>query len=281
MTDNPQGSDIFNQFFELQPEEAKAPDPDLEAEEEVEAEEESEPTEPEAETETETEAEEEESEKKYSIKAAGEMHDLTIDELIEYAQKGIGFNRNSEAKAKEHRQAMAEVEEIRKQASEEYAKAASYLDILGESKAGKEHLAYLQEYDLPEYKRITALQDEVKAQADSIKQNQINDAIGLLEERFPSEWAKTDTRAKLLGEAGAFFESLGLSKEAAAKILDGVTYVAAVKAYRYDKLMQEAEKTKAAPVPKKTVKTPVPAKAKGPTSISEIDPMAEWFPNLK
>lgn len=277
MTDNPQGSDIFNQFFEQQPEETPAPEPEKveEVEEEIEA------TETEdAQPEEAAPEEVEEAEKKYSIKAAGEMHDLTIDELIEYAQKGIGFNRNSEAKAKEHRQAMAEVEEIRKQASEEYAKAASYLDILGESKAGKEHLEYLQEYDLPEYKRIKALQDEVKAQADNLKQQQINDAIGLLEERFPSEWAKTDTRAKLLGEAGAFFESLGISKDAAAKILDGVTYVAAVKAYRYDKLMQEAEKTKAAPVPKKTVKTQVPAKAKGPTSISDIDPMAEWFPNL-
>ena len=151
------------------------------------------------------EAEEVEQEpKKYSIKAAGEMHELTEDQLIEYAQKGIGFNKNSEARAKEHKAEMALLAEERNALKGELEQAKAYLDVLGESEAGKKHLEYLLEYDVAEYKRITGMQADVKnkvAQAKAqAEQAQVDAALDLLETTFPAEWAKTDTREKLLSE---------------------------------------------------------------------------------
>ena len=286
MTDNLQGSDVFSEFFNLNPEEPAKPAEPKEETTETETEE-AEVEEVETEEEAEEAAEETESEpKKYTIKAGGEMHELTEEQLIEHAQKGIGFYKNSEAQAREHKAALALLDEDRSALKVELDKAQTYLDILGESEAGKKHLDYLLEYDVAEYKRITGLQADIKANVQQAKeqadQAQVNSALDLLETSFPAEWAKPDTRKQLLDDGAAFLASIGLEPQQIAQIRDGATFVAAIKAKRYDELVKKAKETKANPPPKKQIKKvaqkAAPAAAK---SISDIDAVDEFFPFLK
>lgn len=288
MTDNLYtGSGVFDSIFnDAQPENAANPAEgaeQAEEEQEVVAAEESKDETDEGESKSEEQAEEQSNEPTvYKIKAAGEEHELGIDQLIEYAQKGIGFNRNSERQAREHKAEMALLAEERKAVAAEFEKAAQYLEILGETKAGKEHLEYLMDYDLPEYKRVKAMQDEVKAQAEKARTDrqaeEIKTAIAMIEDKFPSEWIKTDSRQKLLEDGAKFFESLGMTAQEIAGITSGPAYIAAIKAKRYDDLMKKVEKTKAAP-PKKL--TPKVVAQKQPAKPQEFDVVAEFFPFLK
>jgi len=218
----------------------------------------------------------------YKIKAAGEEHELGIDQLIEYAQKGIGFNRNSEKAAREHKAEMALLAEERKAVASDFERAAQYLEILGETQARKEHLEYLMDYVLPEYKRIKAMQDEVKTQAQKAladrQAGEIKTAISMIEDKFPSEWVKTETRQKLLEDGAKFFESIGMTPQEIASVTSGPAYIAAIKAKRYDDLMRKVEKTKAAPPKKLTPKVAHKPTSKAP---AEFDAVAEFFPFLK
>ena len=279
------GSGVFDSIFnEVQPEDAANPQGAEQADEEQEviAEEVSQDETDEGESEGEEQAEEQGNEPAvYKIKAAGEEHELGIDQLIEYAQKGIGFNRNSEKQAREHKAEMALLAEERKAVAGEFERAAQYLEILGETQAGKEHLEYLMDYDLPEYKRIKAMQDEVKAQAEKARTDrqaeEIKIAISLIEEKFPSEWVKTDSRQKLLEDGAKFFESLGMTAQEIASVTSGPAYIAAIKAKRYDDLMKKVEQNKAAPPKKLTPKVT----HKQPAKPQEYDAVTEFFPFLK
>ena len=287
MTDNLYtGSGVFDSIFneEVQPEQAANPQGAEQADEDKQiiAEEVSQDETDEGESEGEAQADEQGNEPAvYKIKAAGEEHELGIDQLIEYAQKGIGFNRNSEKQAREHKAEMALLAEERKAVAGEFERAAQYLEILGETQSGKEHLEYLMDYDLPEYKRIKAMQDEVKTQAEQARTDrqaeEIKTAISLIEEKFPGEWVKTDSRQKLLEDGAKFFESLGMTAQEIASVTSGPAYIAAIKAKRYDDLMKKVEKNKAAPPKKLTPKVA----HKQPAKPQEFDTVAEFFPFLK
>lgn len=278
MTDNPQGSDIFNEIFNPQEpaaesaEEVEESNPqEIEGDEETEAEEiEQEEAEPEAEPTT------------FKLKAGGEEHELTLEQLQEYAQKGIGFYKNSEKLAKEHKAKMAELEAAQEAVAARLEEAQQFFDVFGKSKAGKEHLDYLLEYDLDSFKKLKAMQETVAAKVAEVQaesqQNKLNQALGMLQETFPAEWAKSDTRKKLLDDGAQFFESIGLTAEEIARVTDGAAFVAAIKAKRYDELMKDAAKLKEkpAPVKKKIAKAAAPTKAEAPK-----DAVAEWFPFLK
>jgi hypothetical protein len=282
MADNLLDSDIIAAALNPQAPEAEP----IEEVEEVEEAEETENANPEEGAE-EVEAEAEPQEPKtWAVKAAGQMHDLTEEQLIEYAQKGIGFYANSEKQAKEHKTAMAKVAELEAETLTKLKTAQEYFEIIGESKAGREYLEFLLENDAPAYKRLKGLHDELRQKvADSQKernQSEVNRAIGLLESVFPADWSKTETRQTLLNEGAEFFRSIGLDNEEIAKITDGAAFVAAIKAKRYDDIMKKAEKLKKeppAPVKKKVAtKAPVKAPANGPRNNADI--AGEIFPFL-
>lgn len=293
MIDNPTGSNIFDSIFnehlevdagkvETPPEQTEeAPQDEPEATE-VEQTEEAEGEEQTEEPEAEAEAEEP---KKFSIKAAGETHELTEAELIEYAQKGIGFNRNSELKAKEHKAAMAEAESLKQNLLGELEKAKEYLDVFAGSEEGKKHLDYLLNYDADEYKRITRLQETVKSRYQELKADsdaaQVQNALDLLERTYPAEWATQAKRQSLLGEGIEFFKSVGLDDSQIAEIKDGHSFVAAIKAKRFDDLMKKAQQNKVAATPKKSVQKVAQATKEKRATIADINPVDEFFPFLK
>lgn len=224
--------------------------------------------------------------KKWAVKAAGQMHDLTEEQLIEYAQKGIGFYANSEKQAKEHKTAMAKVAEMEAETLTKMQTAQEYFEIIGETKAGKEHLEFLLENDLPAYKRLKGLHDELRnkvAEAQKEReQSAVNLALGLIESVFPADWSKTETRQALLNEGVEFFKSIGMTEHEIAKVTDGAAFVAAIKAKRYDELMKKADtlkKNPPAPVKKKVaIKAPTKAPSNGPRTNADI--AGDIFPFL-
>ncbi len=216
---------------------------------------------------------------KYAIKAYGETVELDIDELKDYAQKGLNFDKQQKKLLDEHNSRLAEVDTERKKIEAEAERLGELLEVFGQSEKAKEHLEFLMENDLPEYKRQKALLDEIAEKSASIKtarrESEIAEGIEILSTAYPQEWADTKKRKELLGEAAEIFQEVGIPVESTT---DGKVFLLAIqakrdreKAKKYDALVEKAKAAKTAP-PKKLPNTSG-IKAKAPAS-DEFDVVA-------
>lgn len=219
---------------------------------------------------------------KYEIKAYGKTVELDIDGLKDYAQKGVSFDEQQKKLLSEHNTRLAEVATERKKIEAEAERLGELLEVFGQSEKAREHLEFLMENDLPEYKRQKALLDEIAEKSASIKtakrDAEISEGVELLSTTFPQEWADAKKRAELLGEAAAMFDDVGLPRDTTT---DGKVYLLAIKAHRamkkaaeYDKLVEKAKAAKTAP-PKKLPNTSG-IKAKAPAA-DDFDVVSEGW----
>lgn len=217
--------------------------------------------------EEETEAEEQKADDKptkHKIRAAGEDLELDYEELVRFAQKGIGADKKwleLDQKAK----ADAALIQVERQKLEAQAEQISeWLTALGETEAGQAHLEHLREFDYPEFKRFESMRNEAKklaAQAQEAKQREIierrnaeaDEAVVQISKAFPEQWATEESRQKLLRSGAEFLMAAGMSTEALKEVTSGAVYIAAIKAKKYDDLIAKAAKLKEDKAPPKNV----------------------------
>lgn len=219
---------------------------------------------------------------KYEIKAYGKTVELDIDGLKDYAQKGVSFEEQQKKLLAEHNSRLAEVATERKKIEAEAERLGELLEVFGQSEKAKENLEFLMENDLPEYKRQKAMFDEIAEKAKTLsaarREAEIAEGIELLSTAYPQEWADTNKRKELLGQAAEVFQEVGIPIETTT---DGKVFLLAIKAKaamakaaKYDALVEKAKTAKTTP-PKK-LPTASGMKAKTP-SDDEFDVVAEAF----
>jgi len=216
---------------------------------------------------------------KYEIKAYGKTVELDIDGLKDYAQKGVSFEEQQKKLLAEHNSRLAEVATERKKIEAEAERLGELLEVFGQSEKAKENLEFLMENDLPEYKRQKAMFDEIAEKAKTLsaarREAEIAEGFELLSTAYPQEWADTNKRKELLGQAAEVFQEVGIPIETTT---DGKVFLLAIKAKqamakaaKYDALVEKAKTAKTTP-PKK-LPTATGIKAKTP-SDDEYDVVA-------
>ncbi len=216
------------------------------------------------------------------IKAYGETVELDIDELERYAQLGLSSEKQQKKLLEEHNARLAEVATERKKIESEAERLGELLEVFGQSEKAKENLEFLMENDLPEYKRQKAMFDEIAEKAKTLgaarREAETAEGIELLSTAYPQEWADTNKRKELLGQAAEVFQEVGIPIETTT---DGKVFLLAIKAKqamakaaKYDALVEKTKTAKTTP-PKK-LPTASGMKAKTP-SDDEYDVVAEAF----
>ncbi len=217
------------------------------------------------------------------IKAYGETVELDIDGLEKYAQLGLNAEKQQKKLLDEHNSRLQEVAQEREKINAEAVRLGELLEVFGQSEKAQEHLDFLMENDLPEYKRQKAMLDEVAKLAESSRKAkadaEVAAGVELLSSTFPSEWADDKKRQDLLGEAADVFKDVGIDIRT---VTDGKLFLMAIKANRlaekakkYDALVEKARTARDTP-PKK-LPTTTGTKAKADTSSKPFDVVAEFF----
>ena len=241
-------------------------DESLESEDESEDEESEEESE---EADEEEGEEEEEQDDVYAVKVNGEDHEVTLDELVK------GYSRQSDYTRKTQ-----ELSELRSQydtAKQQYeaglpeldALKEQYMRALGEtienSMAGLERFNIdweaLKEEDREEY---LVKRDDFRQAQDKIREYQgrkqheeaqfhedmrkkhsqfLKEEHQKLETLLP-EWKKPDDRSQLASQVSEYALSQGFTKEEVGSLVDSRSFVALVKAMRYDELSKSSIKSK-------------------------------------
>jgi len=241
-------------------------DESLESDDESEDEESEEESE---EADEEEDEEEEEQDEVYAVKVNGEDHEVTLDELVK------GYSRQSDYTRKTQ-----ELSELRSQydtAKQQYEAGVPELDSLKEqymralgetienSMAGLERFNIdweaLKEEDREEY---LVKRDDFRQAQDKIREYQgkkqreeeqfhqgmrqkhsqfLKDEHQKLETLLP-EWKKPDDRSNLASQVSNYALSQGFTKEEVGSLVDSRSFVALVKAMRYDELSTSSIKSK-------------------------------------
>lgn len=220
---------------------------------------------------------------KYEIKAYGKTVELDIDGLKDYAQKGVSFEEQQKKLLAEHNSRLSEVATERKKIEAEAERLGELLEVFGQSEKAKENLEFLMENDLPEYKRQKAMFDEIAEKAKTLgaarREAEIAEGIELLSTAYPQEWADTNKRKELLGQAAEVFQEVGIPIETTT---DGKVFLLAIKAKqamakaaKYDALVEKAKTAKTTPPKKLPTATATKAKTNG--SSKPFDVVAEFF----
>lgn len=282
MTDHREpGPDIFEQALGLLPDDDANREPGAEEQEEAETEtEELELSLDEGEETTESEHE------TYEVKAYGETVKLSLDELRDYAQKGLSLDKQQKKLLDEHNARLAEIAQEKTKIQTEAERLGELLEVFGQSDKAREHLEFLLENDLPEYRRQKAMFDEIATKSAELRQAkqqaEVAEGIELLSTTFPQEWADTKKRNELLTSAIDVFREVGIPETTT----DGKVFVLAIKAARaaekaakYDALVDKAKAAQKTP-PKK-LPTATGITSKGGKTDEPLDVVAMAFPGLK
>ncbi len=282
MTDHREpGPDIFEQALGLLPDDDANREPGAEEQEEAETEtEELELSLDEGEETTESEPE------TYEVKAYGETVKLSLDELRDYAQKGLSLDKQQKKLLDEHNARLAEIAQEKTKIQTEAERLGELLEVFGQSDKAREHLDFLLENDLPEYRRQKAMLDEIATKSAELRQAkqqaEVAEGIELLSTTFPQEWADTKKRSELLTSAIDVFREVGIPETTT----DGKVFVLAIKAARaaekaakYDALVDKAKAAQKTP-PKK-LPTATGITSKGGKTDEPLDVVAMAFPGLK
>lgn len=220
---------------------------------------------------------------KYEIKAYGKTVELDIDGLKDYAQKGVSFEEQQKKLLAEHNSRLAEVATERKKIEAEAERLGELLEVFGQSEKARENLEFLMENDLPEYKRQKAMFDEIAEKAKTLgaarREAEIAEGIELLSTAYPQEWADTNKRKELLGQAAEVFQEVGIPIETTT---DGKVFLLAikakqamVKAAKYDAMVEKAKTAQTTPPKKLPTATATKAKTNG--NSKPFDVVAEFF----
>lgn len=282
MTDHREpGPDIFEQALGLFPADDANREPG--AEEGAEAETETEELELSLEEGEETAESEPET---YEVKAYGETVKLSLDELRDYAQKGLSLDKQQKKLLDEHNARLAEIAQEKTKIQTEAERLGELLEVFGQSDKAREHLDFLLENDLPEYRRQKAMFDEIATKSAELRQAkqqaEVAEGIELLSTTFQQEWADTKKRSELLTSAIDVFREVGIPDTTT----DGKVFVLAIKAARaaekaakYDALVDKAKAAQKTP-PKK-LPTATGITSKGGKAEEPLDVVAMAFPGLK
>ncbi len=275
------GPDIFEQALGLLPDDDANREPGADEQEEAETEtEELELSLDEGDETAESEPE------TYEVKAYGETVKLSLDELRDYAQKGLSLDKQQKKLLDEHNARLAEIAQEKTKIQTEAERLGELLEVFGQSEKAKEHLDFLLENDLPEYRRQKAMFDEVATKSAELRQakqqSEVAEGIELLSTTFPQEWADTKKRNELLTSAIDVFREVGIPDTTT----DGKVFVLAIKAARaaekaakYDALVDKAKAAQKTP-PKK-LPTATGITSKGGKTDEPLDVVAMAFPGLK
>ena len=275
------GPDIFEQALGLLPDDDANREPGADEQEEAETEtEELELSLDEGDETAESEPE------TYEVKAYGETVKLSLDELRDYAQKGLSLDKQQKKLLDEHNARLAEIAQEKTKIQTEAERLGELLEVFGQSEKAKEHLDFLLENDLPEYRRQKAMFDEIATKSAELhqakQQAEVAEGIELLSTTFPQEWADTKKRNELLTSAIDVFREVGIPDTTT----DGKVFVLAIKAARaaekaakYDALVDKAKAAQKTP-PKK-LPTATGITSKGGKTDEPLDVVAMAFPGLK
>lgn len=282
MTDHREpGPDIFEQALGLLPDDDANREPG--AEEGAEAETETEELDLSLDEGDETAESEPET---YEVKAYGETVKLSLDELRDYAQKGLSLDKQQKKLLDEHNARLSEIAQEKTKIQTEAERLGELLEVFGQSDKARGHLDFLLENDLPEYRRQKAMFDEIATKSAELRQakqqSEVAEGIELLSTTFPQEWADTKKRNELLTSAIDVFREVGIPDTTT----DGKVFVLAIKAARaaekaakYDALVDKAKAAQKTP-PKK-LPTATGITSKGGKTDEPLDVVAMAFPGLK
>ncbi len=209
----------------------------------------------ESEVEQEDEQDEQEEPQKFRVKAAGEEHEVTLDELIKSYQLGTDYTKKSQAVAEERKAVEAErqrIEEAR-YLRDQYAERLQVIEQMLNQQPETENLDYLKENDPIGYavkvaemsqreKQLAQVQAErqrIAQQQQQERQEQLGQVIQAesrkLAEAIP-EYADPQKGEVTRRELREFGLKLGFSDQELSGIYDSRQVLTLWKAMQYDKL---------------------------------------------
>jgi len=210
----------------------------------------------ESEVEQDEDVEEAEEPQRFRVKAAGEEHEVTLDELIKSYQLGTDYTKKSQAVAEERKAVEAERQAVQeaKALRDQYAQRLEMMEQMLKPQDESENLAYLKETDPIGYSVKVAEMVErdkqfnaVRAERERIAQQQQYEQQQNLQRHIAEESqklmaavpefadpAKGDSLRKNIREFG---KSLGFSDQELAGVYDSRAVLTLYKAMQYDKLV--------------------------------------------
>ena len=210
----------------------------------------------ESEVEQDEDVEEAEEPQRFRVKAAGEEHEVTLDELIKSYQLGTDYTKKSQAVAEERKAVEAERQAVQeaKALRDQYAQRLEMMEQMLKPQDDTENLAYLKETDPIGYSVKVAEMVErdkqfnaVRAERERIAQQQQYEQQQNLQRHIAEESqklmaavpefadpAKGDSLRKNIREFG---KSLGFSDQELAGVYDSRAVLTLYKAMQYDKLV--------------------------------------------
>ena len=210
----------------------------------------------ESEVEQDEDVEEAEEPQRFRVKAAGEEHEVTLDELIKSYQLGTDYTKKSQAVAEERKAVEAERQAVQeaKALRDQYAQRLEMMEQMLKPQDETENLAYLKETDPIGYSVKVAEMVErdkqlnaVRAERERIAQQQEQERQQSLQKYVAEESQKLvaavpefadptkgETLRKNIREFG---KSLGFSDQELAGVYDSRAVLTLYKAMQYDKLV--------------------------------------------
>ena len=206
--------------------------------------------------------EEQSDEPVFTIKAAGEEHTLTLDELQERASQGIDYTRKTQSLAAERKQVTERFQELTQLQAKMAAAAQTQPPVVEQHPPEywqelqqSDPVRYLIERD--QYREKQAAAQAAQAQQQEIAeqyqyqqqqeaQAQLQQAHTQLIDQFP-EWSDPEKFSAAKLEMRSAGLKLGYSDEELSQVYDARAVIALQKAAAYDRLMEKKDTLKSAP----------------------------------
>lgn len=206
--------------------------------------------------------EEQSDEPVFTIKAAGEEHTLTLDELQERASQGIDYTRKTQSLAAERKQVTERFQQLEELQAKMAAAAQTQPPVVEQHPPEywqelqqSDPVRYLIERD--QYREKQAAAQAAQAQQQEIAeqyqyqqqqeaQAQLQQAHTQLIDQFP-EWSDPEKFSAAKLEMRSAGLKLGYSDEELSQVYDARAVLALQKAAAYDRLMEKKESLKSAP----------------------------------
>jgi hypothetical protein len=213
----------------------------------------------------------------YKVKANGEEHEVSVDELIKSYQLGTDYTKKTQALAEQRKELEAEAAKVKEsvELGQVYAQRLKQLeDVLSSDADSNEDLAELRENDPIQYAIKVAEQTENKKKLEAVRQEQLrvaqqqqayrqqalsqhiqSEAIKMAE--LIPEFSDKTKGEQLKNEIRNFGKSIGFNDDELAQVYDSRHVNVLYKAMKYDRLMKNKAK-----VTKKVADAPTMAKSK-------------------
>tara|TARA_Y100001937_G_scaffold106996_1_gene149260 strand:+ start:2962 stop:3876 length:915 start_codon:yes stop_codon:yes gene_type:complete len=206
--------------------------------------------------------EEQSDEPVFTIKAAGEEHTLTLDELQERASQGIDYTRKTQSLAAERKQVTERFQQLEELQAKMAAAAQTQPPVVEQHPPEywqelqqSDPVRYLIERDQYREKQAAAqaaqqqqqeIAEQYQYQQQQEAQAQLQQAHTQLIDQFP-EWSDPEKFSAAKLEMRSAGLKLGYSDEELSQVYDARAVLALQKAAAYDRLMEKKESLKSAP----------------------------------